>query len=248
MVAYPIIDRVAVPLYIFSLLVILLHFLGNILSGRFQNRFLKGNFKPITETEYIEAPIRLMHWIHLVCIVGLTFTGLCLRFDWLKPQHMQMKIHHYCLMVVILVNFLVRFWYAFYGKGKTYQDFAFGKKDILNTPAVLKYYLFLEDHYPHIAKYASLQKLSYNLFWIMLIVQGITGFLILWPKFLLAGVATYFGSVELAEQFFTGVHAAIMWFYVIFTTIHAYIACMEGWPLFKLILFNVEPQVVEESA
>ena len=247
MIAYPIIDRVALPIFGFSLMVILLHFLGNILTGRFKNRFVEGNFRPVTEGEYIQVPARLMHWVHLVAIAGLTFTGLCLRFDWLKPQHTQMKIHHYCFMVIVLVNFLARFWYAFHGKVKTWQDFSFGQKDILNTPAVLKYYLFMEDHYPHIAKYASLQKLTYNLFWMILIVQGITGVMILWPQFLLRGLATSFGSLELAKQFFTGIHAGIMWFYVIFTTIHAYIATMEGWPLFKLILFNTEPKVVEEA-
>ena len=242
-----IIDRLALPIFIFSLSVLLIHFLGNIFSGRFKNRFLEGNFKPVTEDELISSPVRLMHWVHLVAIMGLTFTGLALRFDWFKPQHAQMKIHHYCFMVIIFINLLARLWYAFYGEGKTYRDFSFGKKDILNTPAVLKYYLFFEDHYPHVAKYASLQKLTYNLFWILLIVQGIIGVMILWPAFFLGGLATSFGSLELAKQFFRGIHAGIMWFYIITSTIHAYIACIEGWPLLKLILFNVEPKAVKEA-
>jgi len=247
MIACPIIDRVALPVFIFSLAAIFLHFLGNIFTGRFKNRFLEGNYKPVTEEEYILPPARLMHWVHLVAITGLTFTGLALRFDWLKPQHTQMKIHHYCFMVIIFVNFLVRLWYAFYGKGKTCRDFAIGKKDIINTPAVLKYYLFLEDHYPHVAKYASLQKLTYNLFWIVLIIQGIIGVMILWPAFFLSGMAAYFGSLKLARQFFTGIHAGIMWFYIITSTIHAYIAFIEGWPLLKLILFNIEPKITGEA-
>jgi Ni/Fe-hydrogenase 1 B-type cytochrome subunit len=248
MTAYPIIDRVAFTIFVFSLIALFLHFLGNIFTGRFKKRFLEGNFKPITEDEFVSGSVRLMHGIHLIAISGLIFTGLCLRFDWFKPQHPQMKIHHYCFMVVILINLLVRLWYAFNGKEKTYRDFSFGKKDILNTPAVLKYYLFLEDHYPHVAKYASLQKLTYNLFWILLIVQGIIGVMILWPAFFLSGLAPYFGTLKLARHFFTGIHAGIMWFYIITTTIHAYIACIEGWPLLKLVLFNIEPKVVEESA
>ncbi len=244
MVAYPIIDSISLTIFLLSIGGIFVHFLGNIVTGRFKRRFLEGNFKPVTEDEYIVSPIRLMHWVHMVAIAGLTFTGLCIRFEWLKPQLTQMKIHHYCLMGVILINLIARILYAFKGKEKTYKDFSFGKKDILNTPAVLKYYLFLADDYPHITKYASLQKLSYNLFWIMLIIQGITGFFILWPKVLLGWSVPIFGSIEIADQCFTGMHAAIMWFYVIFTNIHAYIASMEGWPLLKLIFFNTEPKEI----
>lgn len=247
MVVYPEIDRFALIIFLFSLIGLFLHFIGNILSGRFQNRFQKGNFKPVTDDEYILHPIRIMHWIHMVCIAGLTFTGLCLRFNWLELQQTQIKIHHYCFMVVILLNLIIRIAYAFYGKTKTYQDFSFGKKDILNTPAVLRYYLFLKNDYPHIAKYASMQKLSYIFFGILTIIQGMTGILILWPKSLLGWLSPAFGSVELAENFFTGLHTGIMWAFIIITNIHAYIASMEGWPLLLLIFFNIEPKETDAA-
>lgn len=241
-VAYPIIDQIGIIILILSLIGNVFHFSGNILSGRFKNRFIKKNYRPVTEEEYILMPPRLMHWVHLISIGALSFTGLCIRYEWLKPQLPQMKIHHYCFMVIILINLVTRFLYAFYGKTKTYKDYAFGIKDILNTPAVLKYYLFFKNDYPHISKYASLQKLTYNFFWIMVIIQGITGFMILWPNILLGWLASSFGSVELADNFFSGIHTAIMWAFIIFTNIHAYIATVEGWPLFKLIFFNVEPK------
>jgi Ni/Fe-hydrogenase 1 B-type cytochrome subunit len=245
MVAYPIVDRIGIAIFIASVGVIFFHFMGNILTGRIRKRFIEGNFRPVTEDEYILPPIRLMHWVHMVAIAALTFTGMCLRYDWFKPQHTQMKIHHYCFMIIILINLIARITYAFHGSTKTYKDFSFGKKDILNTPAVLRYYLFLKNDYPHIAKYASLQKLSYNLFWMVLIIQGATGFMILWPNALLGWLAPSFGSVKMAEQLFKAAHAGIMWFFLIFTNIHAYIASMEGWPLLMLIFFNQEPKSIE---
>ena len=68
--------------------------------------------------------------------------------------------------------------------------------------------------------------------------------MILWPNILLGWLAPSFGSVELADQFFSGIHTAIMWCFIIFTNIHAYIATIEGWPLFKLIFLNIEPKEI----
>ncbi len=237
------IDKWAFTIYLITLIGLFFHFLGNIIKGRFKDRFIHGNHKKVTEENYIFPPERLFHWIHLVSILSLIITGFFIRYKVFEAHLGIWKRHHYYIMVLILMNFIIRFAYAFIGKNKTYKDFAIGKKDILNTPQVLQYYLFIKDHYEHVAKYASLQKATYNLFWILLIFQGVTGAGILLPEFFLGWINQ---PVATSVLFMKVIHVGITWFYIIATSIHVYLSFMEGYPLFKLIMFNSEPEVVEE--
>ena len=238
-----IIDKWALVLYILTLIGLFFHFLGNIFTGRFRNRFILGNHKKITKDDYMFPPARLMHWVHLVSILSLIITGFFIRYKLFESFMGMWKRHHYCFMILILANLGARFIYAFVDKAKTYKDFVIGKKDIFNTPEVIKYYLFLKDHYEHVAKYASLQKLTYNMFWIFLIFQGITGMAILAPEMFLGWITLPMASSVL---FMRVMHVGITWFYIIATTIHVYLSFMEGYPFLKLVMFNIEPEMIEE--
>jgi len=237
------IDKWALILYLLTLFGLFFHFLGNIFTGRFKDRFILGNHKKVTKEVYLLPPVRLMHWVHLVSILFLILTGFFIRYKLFEPFLELWKRHHYCFMILILVNLIARFIYAFLGKTKSYKDFAIGIKDILNTPQVILYYLFLRDHYEHVAKYASLQKLTYNMFWILLIGQGMTGVAILAPEACLGWLHM---SIETSVLWMRAVHTGITWFYILATTIHVYLSFMEGYPLLKLILLNIEPEVIEE--
>jgi Ni,Fe-hydrogenase I cytochrome b subunit len=185
----------------------------------------------------IPYPARVMHWVHLVAIFSLAFTGICIRHHFFERYIVIQRRHHYYFMYVILINLIFRMIYAFWDKTKTYKDFALTMADIKNTPNVLQYYLFLKNDYPHVAKYASLQKISYNFFWILTIIQGYIGFAILEPGLFLG----LLGNKEATIVWSRGLHAAGMWFFIIMTTIHIYIAIIEGYPLLKLMLFGIEP-------
>ena len=237
------IDKWAFIIYLFTLMGLFLHFLGNIFTGRFKERFIRGHHKKVTDEEYPHPPERLMHWIHLISILFLIITGFFIRYKLFEPFLELWRRHHYCFMILILINLIARIIYAFVGKTKTYRDFAIGKKDIINTPQVIQYYLFLKDRYEHVAKYASLQKLTYNFFWIFLIVQGMTGMAILAPEAFLSWISLPIDSSVLLMRV---IHMGITWFYILATTIHMYLSFMEGYPLLKLILFNIEPKVIEE--
>jgi len=192
-------------------------------------------------SQNISNPLRIMHWINLVAMVSLIFTGLSIRYHWFETHKLctyLCKQHHYYFIYILLCNLLVRITYAFASETKTYKDFSIGMADIKNSPAVLKYYLFLQDDYPHISKYASFQKLTYNLFWIFTIIQGYLGVAILKPWLL----SSIFSSPEVAIIWARNTHTAIMGFFVITISIHIYIAFIEGFPLLKLILFGVEPE------
>ena len=186
----------------------------------------------------IPYPVRVMHWVHLVSIFSLAFTGICIRHHLLERYLVLQRRHHYYFMVIILLNLAARIVYAFRDETKTYRDFAIGWRDIRNIPQVLRYYIFLQDDYPHIAKYAAMQKVAYNLFWIMTIVQGYLGFAILRPGLLFG----WGGNPDVTVIWARNIHTSIMWFFIIMTSVHMYIATIEGFPLLKLMLFGIEPE------
>jgi len=191
--------------------------------------------------EDIHYAPRVMHWINLVSMASLIFTGLSIRYHWFETHELcahLCKQHHYYFIYILLGNVLVRIIYAFASETKTYKDFTIGMADIKNSPAVLKYYLFLQDDYPYISKYASFQKLTYNFFWIFTLIQGYIGFAILKPHLL----SSIFGSPEVTIIWARNIHTAIMGFFIITISIHMYIAFIEGFPLLKLILFGIEPK------
>ena len=243
----PSMDKIIFLIYLFVLLGLIAHAIGNTLTGRFQDRFVNKNMKKVTREEYLLPPIRVTHYTHLICILGLVFTGFCIRYKIFESHIVMWRRHHYYLGVIVTANFIIRFFYAFGGRGKTYKDFPVRFKDILNTPKVIKYYLFLSDEYPHVAKYASLQKITYNLFWQIGFFQGISGLCLLAPELMLSSLIIYTGSLKMAVSFVTVIHMLITWFYIITTTIHVYLSVTEGFPLFKLIMFNIEPKIVAEE-
>ena len=123
------IDKWALILYLLTLIGLFFHFLGNIFTGRFKDRFILGNHKKVTKEVYLHPPERLMHWVHLVSILFLIITGFFIRYKLFETFMAVWKRHHYCFMILILINVIARFIYAFIGKTKTYKDFAIGKKD-----------------------------------------------------------------------------------------------------------------------
>lgn len=239
-------DRWFFAVYYLVLVGLFLHFLGNAITGRIADRFFLGHHKKVTPKEYILPFPRLMHRIHLAAMVALILTGFFIRYKVLSPHYLNLwKQLHYGFMGVIIANLAARIIYAFFGETKTYRDFAFSKRDILNTPEVIKYYLFLQDDYPHVAKFASLQKLTYNMFWVLLILQAITGMAILLPETFLGWINLSLSDSSLLMHI---IHVVIMWFFIIATTIHVYMSVTEGYPLLKLMMFNIESDEGIEKA
>ncbi len=183
----------------------------------------------MAELHYAAKPRRMAHFIHLICIVGLTISGLYIRFPFFYGGMDAMKWIHYVLMYVVGINLILRIIYCFFTVDKgAYKDLAIGWKDIKNTPAVLMYYAHMKDDYPNVASYASLQKVTYDVFWVLLLIQGFTGFSLMWREELLSWCAGPFGGVAIAAAWMRVFHYIGMWVFVIFTTIHVYLSVHEG--------------------
>ena len=74
-----------------------------------------------------------------------------------------MRWVHYVAMTIVIVNLIVRLWYAFASKRRDYREFAITRRDITTAPMVIAYYLFLipPEKKPHLGKYNVMQKSTY---------------------------------------------------------------------------------------
>jgi Ni/Fe-hydrogenase 1 B-type cytochrome subunit len=168
-----------------------------------------------------------------------------------------MRNTHYFFMVVVIITLVWRVWYAFFSKTNAdWREFAIGKKDLQSMLGVLAYYGYFSNNKPHVAKYNVLQKVSYNLFLYMMIIQAITGlallrfniaFINMSPSQLIIGwnLGAWLGSAALALWAVRMVHYVINWAFILMMTIHFYLAATADVPcaldFFGLTELEVHP-------
>jgi Ni/Fe-hydrogenase 1 B-type cytochrome subunit len=219
-------------LYAVVIVVLIIHFLFDIITGRFQKKWFKGEW-PEHEHE-IPAQPKVIHFIHMVCILALAFSGMYIRFPFFDGGHVAMRYIHYVAMIIVTITLLWRLWYAFFSKAKDWREFAVGGRDMGSLIAVAKFYAYLSNDKPHIAKYNVMQKLVYLVFLVLMVAQAYTGFALVAtpfifgysPRDLLVGwwLGALLGSVDLAGWWMRMVHYIINWLFIIMVTAHFYLS------------------------
>lgn len=215
-----------------------MHMLGNFLTGRMYRRFVKDQWP--THDHKIRMLPKFLHFQHVACMIGLAFSGMYIRFPFFSGGRTAMRYLHYFLMIVVLVNLFARLGYAFMGRHSDKREFKITGRDIKAAPKVVMYYVFLAQDKPHLDKYNVMQKMTYIIFPLLLLVQGFTGFSLL---------TTVFGvNIQPLFLWWTGplgvgvaagaaysriIHYIINWLFIILTTIHAYLSVTEDFPAFK---------------
>ena len=218
-----------------------LHFTGNILTGRFRKRFILGNW-PHHDKPYKPLPRRLMHLIHVICMVGLAITGFYVHFPFFDANRVLIKYLHYVFAFVVGVNYIGRVWWAFFSDYPDYDEFGLTWREIKTVPAVIKYYIFLADSKPHLADFNPMQKFTYLSFAAVMPIIGLTGISLIFGQWILPPVAGLFGDLPTTKLVLRFIHYLCNWFFVIFTVVHAYLAVSEDLPAFLYFFFNIEPK------
>lgn len=184
-------------------------------------------------------PAVLMHWVHLVSMVLLAFTGFYIHWPFPFPG-MTMGVArylHFIFMYVVLIDLAVRVYWAFFGGGSTlekgtrhkekdYRNFgpqAANKGQLVET---MKYYLFLRDTHPRTGKFNTLQKGTYVFWAFLLLLQGYTGFALYGPTY---DWSFFARGTELAGGLMNmrAIHYFIMWVFILTTMIHVYLSVAE---------------------
>jgi Ni/Fe-hydrogenase 1 B-type cytochrome subunit len=248
-------DVVFTTLYSVIVVALSIHFLGNVLTGRAKARFVEWKW-PHHEGGPVPAAPKIMHFQHVAAMIALAISGMYIRFPFFNGGRWAMRWVHYVAMIIVIINLVVRLWYAFASKRRDYKEFALTMRDITTAPMVVAYYIFAipPEKKPHLGKYNVMQKGTYILFVPLLIVQAITGFALLtytipftqgitafghagltFRDLILGwnlGAAWALGSIDLAGWWARTTHYLINWLFIVLTTIHVYLSVTEDFPAF----------------
>lgn len=190
----------------------------------------------------------VLHWLHLVSIFVLIYTGFFIHNPFGPGTMDFMRGAHFTFMYILIIVAIVRVLWAFLGEGsaasgerkpiKDYRHFGYQRENRGQFGETLKYYLFLRRTHPHGAKYNPLQKITYMLWLLLIILQAITGFA-LYPATAGAfeGLVYAIGGVMVMRS----IHFIIMWLFIVTTAVHVYLSTAEApWQL-QLMFFRREP-------
>jgi Ni/Fe-hydrogenase 1 B-type cytochrome subunit len=200
-----------------------------------------------SEAHYREAhPLVFVmtHWINLICMVMLAFSGFYIHYPFFDGFMGVARGMHFVAMYVIVINLTFRIIAAFFVKTavdlgsrevdtdiKNWLPQAKNRHQFFET---VKYYLFLRKEGVISAKYGSLQKIAYLATIPLTYLQAYTGFCIYGPTmdwgFFSGGLELVGGPMNMRI-----IHYFIMWVFIVFTMIHAYLANIYNFSPRKII-------------
>ncbi len=231
-------DVLALGMVILAALFWIFQLAGNIVTGRFKQKFRFGQWPE--HDEIIPVVPRLMHFAHVVTMLLLAISGLYIRFPFypgMRPLNEQVHFIAYYAVLVILV---ARIGYALFVDRK---EFAIRKKDFKAGAQAVLYYMFLRRQYPHLSKYNALQKIIYGyIFPIIIILMAITGFAMQYPNAMLSWAS----SVDLAAAYVRVAHFFLCASIVFLVLIHICLSFVEDFPAL-MIFFGLRRQYWEEE-
>ena len=194
-------------------------------------------------------PFVITHWINLVAMVLLIFTGFYIHYPFFWGFESMARGLHVFFGFVLFINCIVRVILAFFVKSaptggtrkqvKDYKTWLPQKDNRHQLGAWIKYYLFLKKDHPLGAKLGVPQKISYLLIPVLIIVMFYTG-MCLWGTtmnlpFFAAGTELVGGAMSMRI-----IHYFLMYVFICFMFIHIYLANIEGIAPTLLMFFHKE--------
>jgi Ni/Fe-hydrogenase 1 B-type cytochrome subunit len=175
------------------------------------------------------------HWVRVLSIVVLTFTGLYIHWPFIAggPESFimaWMRFFHFVAAYALILGLVVRVYMAFRSTfDSDWRDFSI-TENIKNIPDILGYYLFIKGSHKDYRKYNPLQALAYLFVALVIIFTALTGgalyhgrvFLILTAPDSFRWVSSLLGG----ESYTRIWHILAMWFFIIFMLIHVYMSIM----------------------
>jgi Ni/Fe-hydrogenase 1 B-type cytochrome subunit len=181
-----------------------------------------------------QFPVILTHWVNVVSIFILSFTGLYIGMPFMHAIRSEqsimstMRMLHFAVAYFFLASFLIRLYWMFAGnKWAGWREFIplTGRQWKAIFDQIL-YYLYMKPEAPHVVGHASIAALVYLGYFGMMAVELVTGFALYYqgePGML----AKYAGGWLLAlmsSGIIRLIHHLMMWAILVFFTLHVYIA------------------------
>lgn len=185
-----------------------------------------------------EWPVRIYHWLNVVLIVILFFTGLYIGHPILRTPGEayeyflmgKMRYWHAVAAWFFIANFIFRFYWAFVGN--EYAKFKPWRKGFLADGwETVKYYLFIKKEHSLHAGHNVVAQLSYSLLiWIGSTLIIITGLALQGEIQPGSFQARYFGWLIpfLGQSFYVhSYHHLLAWAIAIFVIVHLYMVIRQ---------------------
>jgi Ni/Fe-hydrogenase 1 B-type cytochrome subunit len=175
----------------------------------------------------------LDHWIRVVAIAVLVFTGIYIHTPFIAggPGSMtmaSMRFFHFVSAYALVLGLVVRIYMAFMSTfDADWKDFSV-TKNLKDVPDVLAYYLFIKGSHKDYRKYNPLQALAYLFTGLVIIFTALTGAALYHGKaFGVIACPDGFRWVSnlLGGESYTRIwHILAMWYFIVFVLVHVYLA------------------------
>ncbi len=182
-----------------------------------------------------EVPVRVTHWVNVLCIVVLSATGLFIgtaKTMALSPSEFVMgwvRFVHFVAAYAFAVSVLARIYWSLVGtKYASWREFfpfatAKGRQGMIET---FKYYTFIGKKGPHVVGHNALAGTAYSVVFLLYLTMIATGFALYSehaPQSF-AHKATGWLFLLFTNQGLRLTHHMIMWFLLAFAIHHVYSA------------------------
>jgi len=185
-----------------------------------------------------EWPVRTMHWLSVLCILGLTVTGLYIGMPYFiaggdTADHFMMgwvRFVHFGLATVFVATAIIRGYWLFAGNRfeRWRALFPVRPRDWVNMWQQVKFYLMIQpEKAPQYLGHNPLQQLSYTAIYGAAVLMVITGFAMYGqsnPGGLFYNAFNWVGIVMGGIPVVRFVHHVLTWAFLIFIPIHVYLA------------------------
>ena len=172
---------------------------------------------------------RLLHWTLVVSMLMMILTGLYIHDpDWM-PIFSSLGVVwplHYIFAIVLVVTVFVRILYSAYIGD--FEHLAIKSGSLKDLGPVIKYYLFLSDEEPKQGKYNAGQRLTYSVYWMVLLAIQVA-----------TGIALY---VYIGETSVRILHYLMTWAFIASIVLHVYLGALHGWSVIKSMITGKLPE------
>ncbi|MEN8230158.1 MAG: Ni/Fe-hydrogenase, b-type cytochrome subunit [Bacteroidota bacterium] len=184
-----------------------------------------------------ELPVRVYHWVNVLCIIMLCLTGYLIGDPLVLGGHLEasgsfffgkIRFIHFFFSFLFFFNYVMRTYWAFVGNkySRWYNYVPYKKRQWKEIWAVLKVDIMQVKHQNiESVGHNSLASFTYLGIFLLFLMQSLTGFGMYaamsdgWFPKLFAWIVPLLGGDEMTRH----IHHILMWVFIIFSMIHIYL-------------------------
>lgn len=182
---------------------------------------------------------RLMHYVHIISIVLLGFTGFFIHYPFFNGAMATMRFIHFVAMYVLVFNLVARVYWSIFGAPRDIKEFFWSRENKGKFWAIIKYYLFLQKKHPKTGKYNPLQKIIYVFWGLLIMFQAYVGFALYWPDM---SIFSPFVAMVGGLLYVRMIHFLVMWLFIVTAALHLYLVFAEDFVQVPYMFLGIKPK------